>query len=217
MEDEAYDAATEAVGEGDGSDGEHLAYRMAYETILGRVRRGKKRGWVSGTEEAFLKATIAVVSARLREVSVAGSAGGAGGIIRVWSTVSLAESPDVVADDARRQAILWRATEADGRFGVSFGEELSDSDLHVVGREEDLLPVLRGLLREDRLLDPPRPPRYGADAPTAEDAERLLRSHGEGGEGDWLFTNVEGTPGGDWTVPPGRADNAVGDAEAKGA
>lgn len=104
---------------------------------------------------------------------------------------------DVVAEDANKQAALWRVAEDDTAFRVVFGDTWSDADLAVVGREEDLLSVLTDLAH--------RGLRYHVDTRTEADAERLDGVYGEGGSGDYLMAHVEHDESGDW--------NPAGDAE----
>lgn len=104
---------------------------------------------------------------------------------RVWSTISVGETPDVLADDAVKQARLWEAVgrDKDSRFRVSFGDTYSDADMSVVGREEDLLPLLADLAH--------RGFRYHLDTQTAEDADRLDALYGESEPVDHVFAYVE--------------------------
>lgn len=116
-------------------------------------------------------------------------------LIRVWSTISLEEPPDVVAEDAAKQHRLWEATgeERDPRFDTRFGERYSNADLMVVGRERDLLPILVDLAH--------RGWRFQVDADTKENADRLDALHGEGGSGEWVLALVGHDPSGYWSLP----------------
>lgn len=68
LADEAYDAAVEAVGAGQNLAMDRWWYRVAYETLVGRARRGMKRGWFPGSERDFYAAVIRVANDRLEEV-----------------------------------------------------------------------------------------------------------------------------------------------------
>ncbi|MDP9488335.1 MAG: hypothetical protein M3Q49_21550 [Actinomycetota bacterium] len=98
------------------------------------------------------------------------------------------------AEDAVKQARLWEATgqEEDRRFGVAFGTTYSDMDMAVVGREENLLPVLVDLAH--------RGFRYHVDARTEADAGWLDSVYGEEGSREWVFLRVEHDEGGDWRL-----------------
>lgn len=115
-------------------------------------------------------------------------------LLRAWSTISLSEDPGVVADDAVKQARLWAATghEGDARFRVEFGVTYSDADMAVVGREENLLPVLTDLAHQGF--------RYHVDARTEADARWLEYVYGEGGSREWVFLRVEHDADGDWRL-----------------
>lgn len=131
-------------------------------------------------------------------------------LLRAWATMGLSETPDVVAEDARKQAELWEATsgkpgEEDERFAVSFGATYSDSDMAVVGREGDLLPVLTDLAH--------RGFRCHVDTLTEEHADELYDRLGEDGSGEYVLAYVEHDPDGDWSLPgiaPSRPDGDGG-------
>lgn len=117
-----------------------------------------------------------------------------GSLLRVWSTLTLEDTPDNVAADALKQARLWEAVGSgeDARFGVTSGSTYSDSDLTVLGREEDLLPVLTDLAY--------RGYRFHVDTRTEEDADRLAALHGEGGSRGYLLARVEHDTSGNWSM-----------------
>ena len=63
--DEAYETAIEELGEGGDSFGARLAYESAYETVIGRLRRGRRRGLGRAWERDFLEAVVRVAQKRL--------------------------------------------------------------------------------------------------------------------------------------------------------
>lgn len=68
LADEAHDAARETVGGGEDAAMDRWWYRVAYEALVGRARRGRKRGWLPGSERDFYAAVIRVATDRLEEV-----------------------------------------------------------------------------------------------------------------------------------------------------
>lgn len=62
--DEAYEAAVEELGVGADSFG-RLAYESAYETVIGRLRQGRRRRLGREWERDFLEAAVRVAQKRL--------------------------------------------------------------------------------------------------------------------------------------------------------
>lgn len=128
--------------------------------------------------------------------------------IRAWTTIDLSDPPDLLARDAVKQAALWDATSRglDDRFTVFFDTARSDADMAVVGREEDLLPLLADVIRRLQHMD--YRGRFHADAPTRADAERLYDCYTEGAPnpGNWVLATVEHDPEGCWELPADNAD-----------
>lgn len=68
--DEAHDVALEEVGgvAGDSMGFERLVYASAYEAVIRRTRRGRRRGLGVAWERGFYRAVIRVAKKRLEEV-----------------------------------------------------------------------------------------------------------------------------------------------------
>ena len=73
--DEAYEAAIEELGGGADSFGSRLAYESAYETVIGRLRQGRRRGLGEGWERNFLEAAVRVAQKRLASMQETGPEG----------------------------------------------------------------------------------------------------------------------------------------------
>ena len=63
--DEAYEAAIEELGLDGDSFTRRLAYESAYETVIGRVRQGRRRGLGRAWERDFLEAVVRVAGKRI--------------------------------------------------------------------------------------------------------------------------------------------------------
>ena len=74
LPDEAYEVAIEVLGK-DRNGWDRLCYEAAYETVIGRLRRGRRRGLGRAWERDFLEAVVQVAQKRLGSMGETGQGG----------------------------------------------------------------------------------------------------------------------------------------------